>query len=256
MEDDGFAGSGLTLVGLFRERQAFLSAIRQRESLLFLGPAGSGKTALVRSVLDCEMRDTPLVHVSRFDTLHDLLVKIARGLLQSGHSGFRRAVHVGSSEWERWLSGQTSVHLKGLLWNALEQEAAPIVLEGINRAGHPTYRFLQRLYFAPGMTVVATARDRDHLGELARLFWDPGKIRHMQPLSDAEALRLFEAAVDHFRLRGLMLDDFREKALHAAKGNPGQIVEMCRLAANPMYVTGGRRIKFAPLRIDAMMRLL
>ena len=251
---NGHLGSALPVIGLLRERQALVSSVRHRESLLLLGPGGSGKTALVRAALESELCGEPLVHVPQFDTLHDLLVMIARGLLKSGNKHFRQSV--SASDWELWLAHQTSVHLKGLLWTALEQEPTPIILDGIKGAGHQTYRFLQRLYFARGMTMVATARDHPHLGELARLFWDPRKTRQIQPLSEAEGLRLFETAVDHFRLRELCLDDFREKVLESAKGNPGQIVEMCRFASNPMYVTISRHIKFAPLRIDVMMRLL
>ncbi len=147
------------------------------------------------------------------------------------------------------------MHLKGLLWSALEREPTALILEGVDGAGHQSYRFLQRLYFAPGMTLVATARDSVRLGKLSRLFWDPEKTRHMQPLSEAEALHLFEMAADLHALRGLNLDDFRERVLESAKGNPGQIAGMCRLAANPMYWSG-RHVKFAPLRIDAMMSLL
>jgi NB-ARC domain len=253
--DDDRMGSGLPVVGLLRERQALLNAIRRRESLLLLGPCGSGKTTLVRSVLECELRSEALVHVSQFQPLHNLLVSVARGLLKSGHIAFRRSVKGASATWELWLAGQTSIHLKGLLWNALEAEPTTIVLEGIDGAGHQTYRFLQRLYFAPGMTMVATARDNAHLGELRRLFWDPRKTHHFQALSDADSLQLFEAAADHFGLRDLSLDDFREKVLDSAKGNPGQIVKMCRLAANPMY-RSGRCVKFAPLRIDVLMSLL
>jgi hypothetical protein len=253
---DGRAGSTLPVVGLLRERQALADSIRRGESLLILGPGGSGKTAIVRSALESELRGKAVVHVPEFGALHDLLVIIARELLESGHKRFRQSVRSAIGDWELWLAHQTSVHLKGLLWTALEHEPTPIILDGVKGAGHQTYRFLQRLYFARGMTLIATARDHLHLGEMARLFWDPGRTRHMQPLSDSEGLQLFEAAVDHFRLRGLCLDDFREKVLDSAKGNPGQILEMCRFASDPMYVTGGRHIKFAPLRIDVMMRLL
>ena len=39
--------------------------------------------------------------------------------------------------------------------------------------------------------------------------------------------------------------------LRSARGNPGQIVTMCRLAARPEY-RQGRRVKFLPLRMDAL----
>jgi hypothetical protein len=68
-------------------------------------------------------------------------------------------------------------------------------------------------------------------------------------------MRLFDIAAGQFGLRNLDVREFRDKALESARGNPGQIVEMCRMASNPMYVSGSH-IKFAPLRIDALTRLL
>ncbi len=242
------------LIGLARERQTVLNAVEQRQSLLVLGPGGSGKTALVQSVLEAESRQEAPLYVAQFETPHDLLVMIARALLRSGHRSFRRTASSGS-DWEKWLDCQTSIHLKGLLWESLEAEPRTLILDGVNRAGHQTYRFLQRLYFAPGIAMIATARDHLHLGDLGRLFWDPRKTLHVQPLSNGEALQLFETAADHFGLRRLHLDEFREKVLECAEGNPGDIIEMCRLAAHPQYVSG-RYIKFALIRIDAVMKRL
>jgi len=244
----------LPLIGLVRERHALLNAVERRQSLLVLGPGGSGKTALVQSVLESESRQEVPLLIPQFETPHDLLVMIARALLQTGHRSFHRLASPGS-DWEKWPSGQTSIHLKGLLWKALEAEPVTLILDGVNRAGHQTYRFFQRLYFVPDMAIIATATSQLHLGDLARLFWDPRKTLHIQPLPESDAIQLFEAAADHFGLRHLSLDEFREKVLESARGNPGQIVEMCRLAANPQYVVG-KYIKFAPLRIDAMMKYL
>ena len=58
---------------------------------------------------------------------------------------------------------------------------------------------------------------------------------------------------DHFKLRQLDLDEFREKVLESARGNPGQIIEMCRLAAQPQY-HAGRYIKFSAIRIDTVTK--
>jgi hypothetical protein len=103
------------------------------------------------------------------------------------------------------------------------------------------------------MALFAASRDVLSLGALARLFWNPEKTLHIPPLQERDAEQLFESAADHFKLRHLALDEFRDKVLESARGNPGQIIEMCRLAAQPQY-HAGRYIKFAPLRIDVVTK--
>jgi hypothetical protein len=103
------------------------------------------------------------------------------------------------------------------------------------------------------MALFEASRDTVRLGALARLFWDPAKAIHIPPLPERDAEQLFDAAAGHFKLHNLDLDEFREKVLASARGNPGQIIEMCRLAAQPRYHVG-RYIKFSPLRIDTVMK--
>jgi len=246
----------LPIVGLLQERRRLLDAIRARESLLLLGPRGAGKTRTIRSVLGDLPSRNDVTYVPYSSTLHELLIALTRTLLESGHRDLRRRASAGSDP-EKWLSNQTSVHLKGILWNSLEAEPRTIVLDGVDGASHPMFRFLQRLYFARGMVVIAASRDGMALGALGHLFWDTRKLLQLRPLAESEAGQLFDLAAGHLGLRelDLSLDDFREKVLDAARGNPGQIIEMCRLAANPQYVTG-RYIKFAPLRIDALMKFM
>jgi hypothetical protein len=117
------------------------------------------------------------------------------------------------------------------------------------------YRFFQSVYHIPGMAMIAISRDALRLGELHRLFWDPRHTIQMAPLSDPEASTLFDLAADRFGLREFDLADFRPRVLDNAKGNPGQIVEMCRLARDPQY-RSGKHIMFAPLRTDLMARYL
>jgi hypothetical protein len=223
----------LPLIGGNSEIHRMRKSIRQRESLLVLGPAGSGKTALAHA-----MADEDVIYLRYSSTLHDLLTDLARALFQSEHPG-----------------RQTSVHLKGMLYTSLEAEPRVIILDGIDQASFPTYRFLQRLYFTKGMAFVATARDAICLGALGRLFWDPRATLHLEPLNHVDSMRLFDIAAEQVGLLDLDVHEFRDKVLESARGNPGQIVEMCRMASNPMYVSG-RHIKFAPLRIDVLTRFL
>jgi hypothetical protein len=237
------------LVGLAGERQRVLNALRKPESLLVLGPAGSGKTRLLRSAL--ESAGTEALYIPYLPVLHDLLAFLASVLISESHPGFVQA----AGDPRKWASRQTSVHLRGLLWRVLEAHPRPLIVDGVYRSGFQAYRFFQRLYHLPGMAIIAAARDLVRLGALQRLFWDPRQAVHLPPLAQAEALRLFHLAVDRFQLRGLDLDDFGDRALESAQGNPGQIIEMCRLAADPRYLSG-RHVKFAPLRIDMMMKFL
>jgi hypothetical protein len=103
------------------------------------------------------------------------------------------------------------------------------------------------------MALFAASRDAFSLGTLARLFWNPANALHIPPFHEHDAEQLFEAAADRFQLRHLDLAEFRYKVLESARGNPGQIIEMCRLAARPQYHSG-RYIKFSPLRIDTVMK--
>lgn len=246
--------SSFLLIGFASEYQRLLTALKKRQPLLILGPGGSGKSALVSAVLS-DLQAPPGVIALRYTpTLHDLLTDLGRTLIKINHAPFREGLKLRGDP-ERWLRQQTSSHLKGVLWKAFEGEPRTIILDGVRDASFPMYRFLQRLYFTKGMALLATARDPVALGELARLFWDPRNTVHLRPLKEDDANQLFDLAVKCFAIGHLDIAEFRGRALDAAEGNPGQIVEMCRLASNPMYVSG-THIKFAPLRIDVLMKFL
>jgi len=236
-------------VGMAREKQRLSLAFATGDPLLLLGPQGSGKTRLIQEALSTHRE---VLYIAWAPNLHALLTAMARTLIATRHAGFISRAKLGADR-EAWLALQTSIHLKGLLWSALETSPVRMVLDGITGAGFPAYRFLQRIYHTPGMALFAAARDGFGLGALSRLFWNPADALNIPPLHERAAEQLFEAAADHFRLRDLDLDEFREKVLESAHGNPGQIVEMCRLAAQPQY-HAGRYIKFATLRIDTVMR--
>jgi len=238
----------LPLVGMAKERERLSAAFSAGESLLILGPRWSGKTRLIQESLRSQ---GTCLYVAWKPTLHGLLLAMARVLIAAGHSGFLGRIEPGI-EHDAWVHRQTSLHLKGLLWTAFERMPVPLVFDGIAGAGFPTLRFLQRIYHMPGMTVLASARNVSGMGALNRLFWDQRHLVNMVSLNDNEARRLFDLAAAHFNLGNLDLEDFREKALESAAGNPGLIIEMCRLATRPQYLAG-RHVKFAPLRIDTLI---
>ena len=239
----------LPFIGMGRELRRLSEAFRTNDPLLLLGPRGSGKTRLIQEAL---RGNGQVLYVAWEPTLRALLTAVARALIEARHEAFLRRAKPGADP-EAWLAAQTSIRLKGLLWSAIESSPVPMVLDGVAGAGFPTYRFVQRIYHVDDGALFVASRDSSRLGALARLFWNPAKAMHMPVLVDGEAQQLFESAARHFGLYNFKLDDFREKVLESAGGNPGQIIEMCRLAADPQY-HAGRHIKFSPLRIDTLIR--
>ena len=251
MRTVGGAAADVPLVGLLKEKRRIGEAVRRGESVLVLGPAGSGKTALVRSVAGSV---NGAIYLPYLPVLHEMLGSMAAALVRSGHSCFARLVKNRRAP-EEWANEQTSVHLRGLIWNGLEAKGCLIVLDGIDGASSQAYRFFQRVYHSPSTMLIAIARDVFRLGALHRLLWDPRRTIQMAPLTETESLSLFEGAAERFGLSEFDLAGFRPRVLENAKGNPGQIVEMCRMARDPQY-RSGKHILFAPLRIDLMTRYL
>jgi energy-coupling factor transporter ATP-binding protein EcfA2 len=233
------------LIGLGPEQKRIETALRDGESLLVLGPRGCGKTHLLR---ECSLAVQGTAFVQYTANLHLLLRALARALVDAGHDGTLRSAASRTKP--------TSVHLRGVLWNALERHPARIIIDGIDSASFPVLRFFRRIYFVRGMSIVASARDAFGLGALARLFWDPRKTLQLNPLNDASSAELFEQAAHTYGVHAANMDEFRSRVLDAATGNGGEIVEMCRLASRPEYLSATGRIKFELVRIDCLVRTM
>ena len=225
----------LPFVGRQRELRELVAALRAGQPRLTVGPAGIGKKRLVEEVLQAV--EQPFVRVRAAGVLHELLAELAAAL--------------GCSH----LPKATSPALKGLVLNALCRAPRCVVLEDLHDADPRMYRFLQKLYYIPGVSLIVTATSRADLGFVRKLLWYPREEIILEPLSRAEAQWLFDEAVRRFGIESLKIDDFGRKVLAAAKGNPGQILAMCRMAARPEYQRG-RYIKFLPLRMDMLSAFL
>jgi hypothetical protein len=232
IDDDGCA---VPLVGRRAELEALASALQTRQSRLVTGPPGIGKTRILAEALALDHGPHVLLQAPR--TLHSLLEQLAE-ILPCRISG----------------RAPSSV-LKAVVLPALRAEPRAILLDDAHDCDPRMYRFLQAVYYSPGSCLIATARSRGSLGHLRKLLWDPREEVCLKPLSRAESHALFESAAMAYQLGALDLDDFRSRVLASARGNPGQIVAMCRLAARPEYQEG-RHVKFLPVRMDILPSFL
>jgi hypothetical protein len=224
------AGPAIPMIGRRDELSRLAAAMIARRSQLIVGPAGSGKTRLVEEAL--RRSQQPAIAARWPDVLHDLLLEMAGKL----------GCH---------LRRPTSLNLKIAVLNAIEKSPCCVILENAADAEPRIYRFLQHIFYVPHVCLIVTARSKDGLGHLGKLLFDPRERACLPPLGRTHARRLFDAAATIYELDAASLGDFRAKALTSAKGNPGQILTMCRLAAQPQYQHDGY-IKFLPVRMDAL----
>ncbi|MFZ5928271.1 MAG: hypothetical protein ACOYX1_12570 [Acidobacteriota bacterium] len=239
-EAEPAASSALPLIGRQRELHALGALFAQGSRVLVLGPRGIGKTRLIQ-----ESAAAAGISLARPDA-HGSLHEFLEGLLPLTCTGTIRPASV------RRLSSQT---LQSRALAALQSRPRWLWIDDPAPAGARLYRFLQRVLWIRGCGLAVCAQNREQLGYLGRLLWDPREEVRLRPLSRHDAARLMREAM---RASGLESrgcpEDFLEQVLDAAAGNPGRIVTLCRLAAQPQYWHGGH-LMFAPLWIDTLTRL-
>jgi hypothetical protein len=245
-----FPAGEFPLIGRDRELVRLRDALLNRRSLLILGAPGIGKSRLLEAVRSVTAKQARPVTVRFPAHPHDLLVTLASALLDDGHKALTASRNRSNSPLDR----ETSVHLRGILWQALALEPRPIIFEDIRSASAQMYRFLQPLFHKAGMCMIATAASVDRLGFLHRLFWDPRDHLELKSLRDHDAEQLASLAAERFQLpTEIDRSDLQQKVLDAAAGNPGRIIEMYRLAADSRYHSGDY-VKLALIQIDLAAR--
>ena len=230
--------SDLALIGRNREMAKLRRLAEAETPALIHGAPGSGKTRLLLDLSNQLAADGRDVLYLRFEQpLHTFFLKIAEKL---------------PVECEK----ASSISLRGALWKAFEAKPRVILLDDIAEATPPYYRFFQRVLAAKGNTIAGSTVHEHALGALRHIFWNRQAAIPLRSLRKRDASVLIEAAVSVFLSDVQLPSDFALRVAQAARGNPGRIVEMCILAANPAYQAADRHIRFGALVMDSLTGLL
>lgn len=243
------------------ESRRLSEAIRKRESLMIFGPAGIGKTALVKEVIrglppDLAARCLCLGAVK---DLQDLLRQLIHALYDLKDPNLRHQLHaegVPVLAFEAWLKALTTSRLKGTLWRTVERGDYRVFLDHLPSLTHPIAKIVKELFWMRNTPVYLLIRgeQEQHVLPYCRFFyWTDRERLGLQPLPTQAAAELLESSIERFGLSRLDLADFREEALALSKRVPGAIVKMCSLARHPRYQQGSR-IKIKSIYIDYLMR--
>jgi hypothetical protein len=258
---EGIAAGRALFVDRNSESLRLHQAIRRRESLLIYGPAGVGKTALISKVLAELPRDMTRLAIS-VDGLAGLQ-PFLRALLQNLHEvgdatllKQLRAERVGVGTFKSWLKSQRTSRLKGAVYRSMQAAGYWVFLDHIPSLTLALAKVVRELVWMLNTPVYLVARGSGVEGveHLANTYWNEHQHLILEPLPQSAARELLESCIQRFGLARLTLDNFREAVLTMSGNNPGVLVKMCELAAEPRYHYGSR-IKTALIHVDCLMSL-
>jgi hypothetical protein len=243
------------------ESRRLHQAICKRESLLICGPAGVGKTVLVSKVLAELPEDMArsAISVDGLVGLQPFLRALLQNLHEAGDSTLRkqlRAEGVSGRAFKSWLKSQPTSRLKGAVYRSMQMANYWVFLDHVPPLTLAVAKVLRELIWMRNTPVYLLARGSgpEEVGHAASTYWDERQRLTLEPLHESAARELLEWCVRCFGLAHLNLDDFREEVLSISGYNPGVMVKMCKLAAEPRYHYGSR-IKTRLIHIDYLMSL-
>ena len=228
------------------ERQRIDQFLARRHPFLIFGPAGVGKTLLLRSVRS-EFRS--LLYCEDSSTTNIVFRSLAHSLLRLGSPRAKKAFRD-----ETAIATKSAVSLKGIVMDALREGEYSIVLDHLKR---PSYAFAAavREIMGWGSTPVSAVARSSHMedtGFLQPLYGDRSQKCEIRNFDDTTAEQFAREIANRCGLSGTNMGEFLDKVLEFSGGNPGAIIALIDMATRPKY-RADEHIKISPLYIDYRM---
>jgi hypothetical protein len=229
-----------------QERQRIDRFLSRRRPFLLYGPAGVGKTLLLRTVLS---RFGSVLYCEDSTTTNLVFRRLAVRLLRLKSP---RACKVFRDEDA--VTTKSAVSLKGIVMDSLREGEYSIVLDHLQR---PSYAFSSavREIIGWGSTPVCAVARSAHMedtGFLQPLYGDRSQKCEIDNFDHTTAERFAREMIRRRGLSGANIGEFLEKILEFSAGNPGAMSGLIDMARYPKY-RSQEHIKITPLYIDFRM---
>jgi len=233
------------IFGRDQESARLRDRLQPRRSLLVHGPAGVGKTILLRSVLS----DSPVfLYSERATSAQALFRQLAIQLLESGNQRLKKLWGSGKA---KDIESASALNVKGVVTEALREARYTVAIDHVSRPSAAFAANIRTVISWCDTPIVAVARSAhmEDVGALHPLFSDRNDRFELKNFDPETAQRFIDEALERNGPQADNLSEFREKVLAYSQGNPGAIISMINMARMPKYSSNGR-IKMVPLYID------
>lgn len=238
MEDD-------PLIGREPLVQAMLNHISEGKNLLLIGPEGTGKTAILKRLIDVGSGRNNIpgfIYCGKTDTLKTILQQMASSLHLDFHdldltdSPGSNVQGLTTSEFNHCLKTITRLPLKKSVVQSLKSRRYALILDHLRAVKHPSAAFLEFLIMEYQVPIIGVIRELHYkrIGRLNRLVWAFTKLR-VENLERKAAAVLIDRCLERSRLELPDRSRFTAALLRLSKGNPKIMVQVCAAAGDGRY---------------------
>jgi AAA ATPase domain len=224
------------LFGREQELEALRARLRKPRSLLLYGPAGVGKTHLLKLALP--------------DSPQSLYSPESAGI-QSTFRNLALALPRAGGKGAEGIKSKSAVALRGIVIEALRKGKHFVVLDHLKVPSQAFAAAVREITDWGRTSVIAVARSphMEDVGFLRPLFTERSDRFELRNLARPLAEQFAQECVSRIGLSAYNLREFLDRVLEFSQGNPGAILSMLQMAQHPQY-RSAERIKITPLYVD------
>jgi len=233
------------IYGRDAELQQLRQFVSRRRSFLLHGPAGVGKTLLLKH-LASEVPD--MVYCDESSSNQTVFRALAAGLFARKN---RHVLQACGTSGLNAIKDKSAVSIRGIVADGLREASHWIVLDHLKSSSQSFAASVKDVcnWTATPLIAVARSAHMEDVGFLLPMFSDRSEKYALRNFDPDTAREFAVRTAQEMHLSATNRDEAIQKIVHYSKGSPGAIIAMLQMAASPKYVTQ-QHVKLSPLYID------